>query len=172
MKKLSFAIAIGATILLSAFTTYTSMNWKIADGYSIKFSSEDPSGVFTSMKGDITFDEKDLANSKFDVTVDVSSINTGNGMKNAKAKGAEYFDAAKYPTIKFTSSKINKTASGYEAVGTLDMHGVQKDVTIPFTFINNTFTGGFAVNRLDYKVGSAGDVENVLKIAVSVPVKQ
>ena len=170
MKKLIFPIAIGATMLLSAFTVYTATNWTIASGYSIKFTSDDPSGAFTSLKGDISFNEKDLASSKFNVTIDASSINTGNGMKNSKAKGSSYFDVDKYPAIKYTSSKINKTANGYEAVGTLDMHGVQKPLTIPFTFSNNTFTGSFSINRLDWGVGTAGHAESVLKVDVSVPV--
>src|ERR1700733_14213825 len=103
MKKIIFPIAIVATMLLSAFTTINSMNWKIADGYSVKFTSDDPSGVFTSMKGDISFDANDLANSKFNVIIDVNSINMGNGMKNTKAKTADWFDTDKYPTITFTS---------------------------------------------------------------------
>ena len=168
MKNISLAIA--ATLLLSAFTIYSSVNWKIAPGYSIKFTSGDPSGVFTSLKGDVAFNEKDLASSKFDVTVDVSSINTGNGLKNKKALGTEFFDAAKYPTIKFVSNEITKTGSGYQAAGTLEMHGTKKAVTIPFTFSNNTFTGSFDVNRIDYGVGTAGHAASVLKIDLSVPV--
>jgi len=171
MKKIIFPIAIIATMLLSAFTTINSMNWKIADGYSVKFTSDDPSGVFTSMKGDISFDADDLSNSKFAVTIDVSSINMGNGMKNTKAKNADWFDADKFPTIKFTSSKIAKTTNGYEADGTLDMKGVQKQIAIPFTFTNNTFTGSFNVNRSDYNIGTpGGHASSVLKIDISVPV--
>ena len=172
MKKLMFAV--GTILLLSAFAVYTSVSWKIADGYSVKFSSKDPSGVFTSLKGNISFDERDLSASKFDVTVDVASINTGNGMKNQKALNDSWLDVAKYPTIKFTSNKITKTDKGYEAIGTLEMHGVKKQISIPFTFSNNTFIGSFEVNRTDFNVGStkgmAGDAASVLKIDLSVPV--
>jgi len=172
MKKITLAVAV--TLLLSAFTVYKAVNWKIANGYSIKFTSSDPSGTFTSFKGDIAFDENSLETSKFDVTIDVASINTGNGMKNNKALNADWFDATKYPTIKFVSSKITKTAKGYEAAGTLEMHGVKKPLTIPFTFSNNTFTGSFDINRSDYGVGAttgpAGHAATVLKVDVSVPV--
>lgn len=176
MKKIIFPLAIAATMLLSAYTAISSVNWKIAQGYSVKFTSKDPSGVFTSMKGNIAFDPNNLSASNFDVTIDVNSINMGNGMKNSKAKGEEWFNAAKYPVIKFTSGKISKTAAGYEAVGTLDMKGVQKPLTIPFTFSKNTFTGSFDVNRLDYGVGTdkgmSAHASSVLKIDVSVPVTQ
>jgi len=174
MKKLIFPVLIGATLFFSAFTFMRSASWKIADGYSIKFSSSDPSGVFTSFKGDIAFDANNLGASKFNVSIDPASINTGNGMKNTKAKSDQYLDVTKYPAIKFTSSKISKTAAGYEATGTLDMHGVQKQITIPFTFANNTFTGSFTVNRVDYQVGGttgmASHTATDLKIDISVPV--
>ncbi len=170
MKKLILPVAVAAIMSLSAFTAITSMDWKIADGYSIKFSSADPNGVFTGLKGNISFDENDLSTAKFDVTVDASTINMGNGMENTKAKGEQYFDVAKYPTIAFTSTKVVKTATGYEATGTLTMHGTQKPLTIPFTFTNNTFKGSFSVNRIEYGVGVAGHAESVLKIELSVPV--
>lgn len=57
------------------------------------------------------------------MSIDVASINTGNGMKNSHAKGATWFDVEKYPTINFVSSAISKSATGYEAKGTLEMHG-------------------------------------------------
>jgi polyisoprenoid-binding protein YceI len=86
MKKLIYPIAAIAIIIASAFTVIKSQNWKIGEDYSIKFTSEDPSGVFRGLKGNVVFDENDLANSKLDVTVDVSTINTGNGMKNTCKK--------------------------------------------------------------------------------------
>ena len=174
MKKIIFPIAIIATLALSAFTAYDAINWKISPGYSIKFTSKNPSGIFSSFKGDIIFDESNLDASKFDVTIDAASISTGNGMKNSHAKSDKWFNVAKYPTIKFTSSKINKTTSGYEAVSILDLHGIQKQIVIPFAFANNTFTGSFEINRLDYKVGTNegmnANASTTLKVDVSVPV--
>lgn len=176
MKQITFTFAVVASLLLSAFTTYTSVNWKIAKGYSIKFTSKDPKGVFTSLKGDIAFDAQNLATAKFNVTVDAATINTGNGMQNKHAKSDKWLDVAKYPTITFISSKISKTAGGYEALGTLKLHGVEKQITLPFTFSNNTFTGSFEVNRMGYGIGTdkgmSGHAEKVLKIDLSVPVTQ
>jgi len=176
MKKMILPFAYGATIILSAFTVCSSVDWKISDGCSIKFTSKDPAGVFTSFKGDIKFDERNLEASKFNVSVDANSINTGNGMKNSKAKNSDWLDVDKYPTIKFVSTKISKTAGGYETIGTLEMHGIQKQVTIPFTFVNNTFTGSFNVNRLDYHIGTikgmSAHAATDLKMDISVPVTQ
>lgn len=174
MKKNVYPIAALLIIVACAFTVVESQDWKILENYSIKFTSKDPSGVFTGLKGSINFDEKDLATSKFDVTVDVATINTGNGMKNTHAKSAMWWDAEKFPTIHFTSSSITKTATGYDAKGTLDMHGVQKEIILPFTFDNNTFTGSIEVNRLDYNINVAEPEHGAatFKIDISVPVSK
>ena len=172
MKKPIYLIATLLLIGASAFTFIQSQNWKVADGYSIKFDGGDPSGEFTGLKGTIQFDEKNLAASKFDMTLDVASINTGNGMKNTHAKGATWFDAEKYPTIGFVSSAITKTADGFEAKGTLDMHGVKKEITMPFTFANNTFASNIEVNRMDFNLddGKHPKMMPSLKVSINVPV--
>src|SRR5450759_4961386 len=172
MIKSIFPAITLVIIIASAFTFFQSVDWKISDNYSVKFDGGDPSGAFTGLKGTIKFDENNLASSKFDCTIDVASINTGNGMKNTHAKSDKWLDAAKYPVIRFTSKSINKTATGFAAVGTLDFHGVQKEITFPFTFVNNVFAGAFEVNRMDYLVNTAepNHGATVLKVSLNVPV--
>ncbi|HTD97938.1 MAG TPA: YceI family protein [Mucilaginibacter sp.] len=172
MKKIIYPIAALGLLLASAFTVIKSQDWKISDNYAIKFDGGDPSGEFKGLKGNISFDAADLKSSKFDVSIDVASINTGNGMKNTHAKSEKWFDAEKYPAIKFKSSSITKTATGYSAAGTLDMHGVQKPAVIPFTFDGSVFTGSFEVNRMDYNVNTAEPNHGSanFKVDISVPV--
>ena len=172
MKKLFYPVAAVIIMLSSAFTVFKSQDWKIADDYSVKFNGGDPSGEFGGLKGIISFDPANLASSKFDATIDVATINTGNGMKNTHAKSDKWFDAEKYPTIRFTSSAITKTTAGFEAKGTLDMHGVQKEIIIPFTFENNVFKGSIQVNRLDYNINVAEPAHGAasFKVDITVPV--
>ncbi len=176
MKKILLPVAIASVMLLSAFTFSIIAHWKISDGYSVKFSSKDPSGVFKSMKGDLVFDENDLAGSRFSVTIDVASISTGNFLMNILAKSGSWFDVDHYPTIKFVSTEISRTATGYETTGILELHGVRKQITIPFNFKSNTFMGSFIINRLDYKVGNADGMNahasTNLLIEISVPVQK
>jgi polyisoprenoid-binding protein YceI len=172
MKKSIFLLTAVIVIIASAFTFMASLDWKISEKYSVKFDGGDPSGEFTGLKGTIQFDANNLAASKFDCTVDVETINTGNGMKNTHAKSDKWLDAAKYPSIRFASKSINKTTSGFEATGTLDFHGVQKEITLPFTFVNNVFAASFEVNRLDYNINTAEPKHgaSVLKVTLNVPV--
>jgi polyisoprenoid-binding protein YceI len=172
MKRLIYPVAAFFLIVGSAFTAFTAQDWKIADNYSVKFDGGDPSGQFSGLKGTVSFDPSDLAGSKFDATIDVATINTGNGMKNTHAKSEKWFDAEKYPTIQFTSSSITKAAAGYEAKGMLTMHGVQKEIVIPFTFEENVFKTSFSINRLDYNINTAEPAHGsaTFKVDISVPV--
>ena len=172
MKKQVYLFSTVALILASAFTFIQSQEWKIAEGYSVKFEAGDPSGEFSGLKGTIIFDENNLKDSKFEVSVDVASINTGNGMKNTHAKSANWFDVEKYPTISFVSNSITKSGDGYEAKGTLEMHGVKKEFVMPFTFADNIFTSSFEVNRLDFGIDDGKHPKMLpnMKVSISVPV--
>ena len=175
MNKLMYPIAAILILTASAFTFIAAQTWQIADGYSIAFSSDDASGIFKGFKGTVAFDDQNPAASKFDVTIDVATINTGNGLQNKHAKSDEWFDVAKYPQIHFTSQKIVKAGNGYQVTGDLEIHGVKKTTTIPFTFkktgTGGVFAGTFTVNRNDFKLGKpGGDVGEQIKLDISVPV--
>lgn len=167
----------GITLLFAgAVFAFTAIQgWQITDKYAIRFSSNEVGGIFKTFSGDIAFDEQNLAASKFNVAVDVASINTGNGLQNKHAKSDEWFDAAKYPQIKFTSDKIVKAGSGYQVTGTLEMHGIKKSISFPFTFVRKgnegSFSGSFTVNRSDFKIGKpGGEVSEAIKVELVVPV--
>lgn len=172
MKKALYPVTALLLISASAFTVWKAPGWKIGEEYSIRFTSGHPDGIFRGLKGDIAFDAKNPKAGKFDVTVDVTTINTGNGMQNTHAKGAQWFDAEKYPVIRFTSTSVAAAGGGYRVTGILDMHGVKKEISFPFTFRNNVFAGSFEVNRNDFGIGEPNhkSVPPVMKIDLSVPV--
>lgn len=174
MKTTTQLLLIGLTLLLSAFTFTNSINWELSKDHSINFSGTDVEGIFKTINGEVQFDEKNIESSKFSFSIDVNSINTGNGMKNKHAVSSKWFDAEKYPTISFESNSFSKSENNYFVTGTLEIHGIKNEVTIPFNFINNAFVAKFSVNRLDYKVGTmkgmSKKVSNEIKLDVSLPV--
>ncbi len=176
MKKFILPALTAVLFIGSAFVHFApTADYKIKDGLSIDFKSKDPSGEFKTMKGSIKWDDANLGASKFDLAVDVASISTGNGMQNKKAQTAEWFDAAKYPTIKFVSTKIEKAGADYVITGNLTMKGVSKEKKITTKVAKSgtdlTFSGTFQVNRLDFKVGHKSEnVSDVMTIKFSVPV--
>ena len=133
--RIPLLLLIVITLTASAFTAITVINWQIKDDtYSVKFDTKGASGIFKGLKGTIDFAETDLQRSNFNVTIDVNTINTGNGMKNIHAKGEGFFNAEKYPTIQFQSLKIEKTATGFLTTGNLRIKDITKKITFQFTF--------------------------------------
>ena len=176
MKSIFYKMAV--VLLIGGLLSFTSSPlWKISKGYTISFSGKGVDGIFKKMEAEISFDEKNLATSKFSLTIDVNSINTGNALQNKHALGADWFDASKYPSIKFTTNSIGKSASGYIAKGKLEVKNKSKEVSIPFTFTSDgtkgKFMTDFTIKRSDYGVGEPnGDVADEIKIKAEVPVEK
>lgn len=90
-------------------------------------------GRFTQFDGKIIADGKKPENSSVNFTIKVDSIDTGNAQRDGHLKGPDFFDAAKYPEITFKSTRVSKRKNGYAATGILTIHGVGKQVVLPFT---------------------------------------
>ena len=175
MNKLFYPVAAILILAGSAFTFLAAPGWQIVKGYSIGFSIGSEGGIFREFSGNIDFDDQNPGAGKFDVMIPVASVNTGNGLQNNHIKSDEWLDAARYPSIHFQSTSIVKAGQGYKVTGDLDMHGVKKPVTIPFTFKKTDqgglFAGSLTVSRNDFKVGKpGGDVDDEIKVTISVPV--
>jgi len=110
-------------------------------------------GSFTGMQGSLNFDATDLENASFDVCIDASTVETGIDKRDEHLRSEDFFAVSEYPEICFTSTSIAKTESGFSTTGTLKMHGVEKEKTIPFIKNGNTLEGTFTLNRLEFNVG-------------------
>ncbi|MBL0210632.1 MAG: YceI family protein [Holophagaceae bacterium] len=120
-------------------------------------------GSFGKYATDISGDPDTLENAKVRLEIDVASINTENKSRDGHLKSPDFFDAAKYPKILFTSSKVWKQGSQVMVQGTLDMHGVKQELTIPFepSFGKNgagadtwSYEGSLKIDRNNWGVGS------------------
>lgn len=175
MKNKLFSIAYILTLAVSlAFTFMPTDHYEVTSGFTIGFKSADPSGNFKTLTGSVDYDSKDISNTKLSLKVAVSSINTGNGLRDKKAQIEEWFDAKKYPNITFSSTKVEKSSTGINITGNLTMKGVVKKMTIPATIEESgnkiTLKGSFKVNRMDFGVGKKSDVvPDFMNISFVVP---
>lgn len=174
MRTILFPLLLISFLSASAFTIYEEMSWKInQDNSVVRFEAPKAKGVFGQVTGNISFDKRKLAESSFDVSVDVNSIKTGNGLKNAHAKGKQYFNVKKYPTIDFKSKSIKRKFKGFIVTGDLTMTGVTKEFKIPFTFKKKkdeaTFEGNFKVDPTEFGQDKMG---NEVKVTLSIPVQE
>src|SRR5690349_9848467 len=72
--------------------------------FNIKNFGINTKGEFQGLKGVILWDAANPANSSFDVSVDVNTINTGIEMRDKDLKEEKWFNSSKYPTINFKST--------------------------------------------------------------------
>ena len=89
-------------------------------------------GKFTDFNVTLTNDEKDITKSSVNVVIKAASINTGIPARDTHLRSADFFDAEKYPEITFQSKRIEKKGKQLFALGTFTMHGVSKEITLPF----------------------------------------
>ncbi len=89
-------------------------------------------GKFTDFTVTLTNDEKDITKSSVNVVIKAASINTGIPARDTHLRSADFFDAEKYPEITFQSKRIEKKGKQLFALGTFTMHGVSKEITLPF----------------------------------------
>ena len=87
-------------------------------------------GRFGNLGGQITWDDADITKSSVNVTIDVTTVDTGNESRDADLKSAGYFDVAQFPTATFVSTSVAKSANGLTVSGNLTLHGVSKPVVL------------------------------------------
>jgi polyisoprenoid-binding protein YceI len=92
-------------------------------------------GKFDSFDLSLMSDKEDFTDGKLDLTIQTASVNTDNKDRDDHLRGAEFFDAAKFPTITFKSKELKKIADKkYKLVGDFTMHGVTKPVEFDAKF--------------------------------------
>jgi polyisoprenoid-binding protein YceI len=115
-------------------------------------------GIFRtfSIKDDINPDA--LEKSTFEMTVDVSSIDTNSAQRDGHLKSDAFFDVAKYPTALIVVKSFAKTGDGsYVGDGEITLHGVTKPIKLPAKILLNEggrirFRGTVEINRQDFGI--------------------
>jgi polyisoprenoid-binding protein YceI len=140
MKRLSLI-----TLLLSSLSVLAAEGAKAtaAERYDIDashsgvvfgwnhFGFSNPTARFDKIQGSVLLDKADLTKSSISVTLPLEGLDTGVEKLDQELKGPDFLDAAKYPTITFKSTKVEKTGeNGLNITGDLTVHGVTKPVTL------------------------------------------
>jgi polyisoprenoid-binding protein YceI len=87
-------------------------------------------GEFTKVTGTVQLDDQDVSKSTVNATIDVNSLDTRVPQRDNDLKSDHFFDVAKFPTITFQSTKIQKTGDDTaKMTGNLTLHGVSKEVS-------------------------------------------
>ena len=172
MKKLSVILALLFSLLGLQTANSATAVWKIDKAHSNFFFSIDHiyskvQGYFADFSGEVHFDPDMLEKSKFDFSIKVKSINTGIGKRDKHLLSKDFFNASKYPELKFVSSKVTKIEeSTYEVHGKFIVKGKEYDLVLPLKLVGIKdhpmekghevagFNGMVTIDRLAYGIGT------------------
>lgn len=149
--------------ILPFFFVGDNTSWKVRSSaitFKIKNAGLTVDGSFTGLETDIKFNPLKPGEASIKASVNTTSMNSANDMRDNHLRKPEYFDVDKFPKITLESTKIEKTGPiTYNGTFKLTLKGVTKEIVMPFTFMKipekTEFKGSFTINRLDYGVGSS-----------------
>ncbi|NYB29835.1 YceI family protein [Pantoea agglomerans] len=87
-------------------------------------------GTFKDFDGRFTFDEKNPAADKVDVTINTSSIDTNHAERDKHLRSADFLNTSKNPQATFKSTAVEKEGDELKITGDLTLNGVTKPVTL------------------------------------------
>ncbi len=132
-----FALPIIATLLFTSSSFAATTNWSIDPAHSsVSFKVKhmmisDVRGSFRDLQGTVSIDENNPAQSKVDITIVATSIDTGIQKRDDHLRSADFLDVAKYPNLTFSSKEVRNVSNDrFELIGDLTLHGVTKEVVL------------------------------------------
>lgn len=135
-------------------------------------------GRINDVAGSFTFEPGKAEGMKFDVTIKVDSVDSGNDDLNKHLRSPDFFAAKDFPTMTFKSTGARKTGEGtFDVTGDLTMRGVTKPVTAKVEYCGMAdmgrgpkagFEAQFTVKRSEFGIkygvdkGAVGDDVKVI----------
>lgn len=161
---MKWVACIVLTVLMGPVsTTAHAGNWVILPessrlGFTATFEGAEFDGEFRRYQAELRFDPADLEHSRFEVTVDITSADTGSSDLNEGMALPEWFNFQRYPRATFVTSAIRRLGPDrYEARGALTIKGIEREVTLPFRWQRSgdqaEIEGETVMRRTDFKLG-------------------
>lgn len=136
LKYLALASVLGVAVSAQA----APVTYKLDPGHTMvlfswnHFGYSNPTADFGLGDGTVVFDEQNPAKSSVDVTLPLASLDTHVPALDKHLKEADFFDADKYPTVTFKSTKVQPLGGHkFNVTGDLTVHGVTKTVVLAAT---------------------------------------
>jgi polyisoprenoid-binding protein YceI len=172
MKNLSrIFTSLFFVIFFAGLTSAAPVEWNIDRAHSniyfdIRHVFSTVRGVFENFSGKVLIDKDKPEASSVTFEVEVKSVNTGVTQRDNHLRTKDFFDADKYPLMKFKSTSVKQVEGNkYVMKGPFTIKDVTKTIEIPFTYLGVKdnpskpgeqvagFEAKFTINRMDYHVG-------------------
>jgi polyisoprenoid-binding protein YceI len=188
MKRLSLlvvALTIFGSLAFAQTSTWVPDKAHSGVDFSIlHLSLSNVRGHFGNIGGAIVLNAADITKSTVNVTIDVTTVDTGVAARDADLKSANFFDVAQFPTATFVSKSVAKGGSGLTVSGDLTVHGVTKPVVLQVEGPTGPIAGqggkqhsGFSatttINRTDFGIATKYPttvVGDVVKLTIDLDV--
>jgi polyisoprenoid-binding protein YceI len=119
-------------------------------------------GRFTGVDGKLSVGQ-DLDDTRVDITVDMSTVSTGNNDRDNHLRGSDFFNVETHPAMTFTSTGVRRNGDDYVLDGELTVNGVTRPLSLNVEFngvetnpFSQTPQAGFSargsLNRKDYGI--------------------
>jgi polyisoprenoid-binding protein YceI len=120
------AASVAAPVTYAFDTVHSRLTFYVSHmGYSNSV------GQLSIAPGTFSFDTADWSKGQVTATLPADSLAFGDAKWDAHIKSADFLDAAKFPSITFTATKVEQTGTNTGTLtGDLTVHGVTKPVTL------------------------------------------
>ena len=161
---LTMRTGLFAACLIAAALPAEATQWQVDAsksklGFTLVWDKEPFHADFKRWTAAIDFDPADVAHAKADVTIDIRSMFSEDPNNDKYRSGPNGLDVVHFPQARFVTKSIREVSPNrYEAVADLSIHGITKEVKLPFAVQLNGnvahVTGELALSRADFKVGT------------------
>lgn len=136
----------------------TKTTWKIDNMHSeVQFKVKHlvistVTGMFQKFEGGLETEGDEFDGAQAHFAIDVASINTNVADRDAHLRSADFFDAEKYPHIKFENGTLHKTGEdSYKLVGDLTMKNTTKRVELTAEY-GGTMVDGYGFTKAGFEI--------------------
>lgn len=184
MKKI-----ISCFLCVVSISVLQAQTWSLDKSHSklnftiVHLGISEQEGNFKNFSLKLTATKEDFSDAVIELTADVASIDTDNSSRDEHLRGANYFNAAAFPSLTFKSKSFTKiTGNKYKLTGDLTIKGITKTIDLEVTYIGSTTNpktqkriAGFkitgVINRIDFGVGtSSASLADEVTITANVEV--
>lgn len=172
IASLALTVSIGAQ---APRATAPSGAWRIDPAVSLvqftvtKFGFADVTGRFTDFSGTIRYDAANPRNSAVEWAVRVASVRTGEPGRDSSLQAAEYFDAQRYPELRYRSlAVLPGDGSSLQIEGELTMKGITRVQRLVATPVDGGFETSFTVDRFDFDIAGGTVMRRIVGRTVQV----
>jgi len=108
-------------------------------------------GQFDAIGGAIRYDEAHPERSSGTIAIDVTTLHTGNELRDRHLKSDDFFDTGKFPSALFQSDAIRRVGGDFEVTGKFTLHGVTRPLSFTLTPVHESVVERDGVRYLNYE---------------------